>query len=196
MIRNIVRLSSLSKETRWEKKRVWWCSQAFEQLAARVVLGHAITGLVWSSEATLASKMLMNGICPFSENLRLNGRRNSNCQGPDWLKSSGCIFIEFSQVTVLRCTSCKLSSSDWKIWLKFEHSGWTPDSLKFRAQYPSQWLYCPSRRHTRSAGISSGTGVQKWTRPVNSLPYPGLTLLVLLDPCRSLTRSLLSKGLV
>ena len=32
----------------------------------------------------------------------------------------------------------------------------------------------PSRRHTRSAGISSGTGVQKWTRPVNSLPYPTL----------------------
>ena len=29
----------------------------------------------------------------------------------------------------------------------------------------------PSRRHTRSAGISSGTDVQKWTRPVNSLPY-------------------------
>ena len=29
----------------------------------------------------------------------------------------------------------------------------------------------PSRRHTRSAGISSGTSVQKWTRPVNSLPY-------------------------
>ena len=34
------------------------------------------------------------------------------------------------------------------------------------------WLMGPSRRHTRSAGISSGTGVQKWTRPVNSLPYP------------------------
>ena len=29
----------------------------------------------------------------------------------------------------------------------------------------------PGRRHTRSAGIISGTGVQKWTRPVNSLPY-------------------------
>ena len=35
-------------------------------------------------------------------------------------------------------------------------------------------LMGPSRRHTRSAGISSGTGVQKWTRPVNSLPYPTL----------------------
>ena len=34
----------------------------------------------------------------------------------------------------------------------------------------------PSRRHTRSAGISSGTGVQKWTRPVNSLPYLTLPL--------------------
>ena len=29
----------------------------------------------------------------------------------------------------------------------------------------------PGRRHTRSAGIISGTGVQKWTRPINSLPY-------------------------
>ena len=37
----------------------------------------------------------------------------------------------------------------------------------------------PGRRHTRSAGIISGTGVQKWTRPVNSLPY--LTL-----PCRQI----------
>ena len=29
----------------------------------------------------------------------------------------------------------------------------------------------PGRRHTRSAGIISGTGVHKWTRLVNSLPY-------------------------
>ena len=59
---------------RWYNTRQWWvrcCSQSFGQLAARVV-GHALIMNLWSLEATLASKMLINGVCPLSEYLTVN----------------------------------------------------------------------------------------------------------------------------